>query len=153
VIDECQTGDSTPREENVQHLGWIQGVVSRLASNSFLIKGWALTVAAATFGFAVNRTDWRITMLGVLILGGFWYLDSFFLQQERLFRMLFDKVRTDTHSVSRFEMDITPFRRERRGKRASAFFSSTLVNFYGMLVAIGVATIVLAYSFPAPTRP
>ena len=39
------------RQENVKHLELIQAIITRLASNSFFIKGWALTVAAATFGF------------------------------------------------------------------------------------------------------
>ncbi|MDD5007970.1 MAG: hypothetical protein PHU49_09535 [Syntrophorhabdaceae bacterium] len=36
------------------HLGMIQGVVNRLSSNSFLLKGWSVVLASAMFAFAAK---------------------------------------------------------------------------------------------------
>src|SRR5687767_8412009 len=73
--------DEIERAENVKHLEMIQAIVSRLGSNSIFIKGWALTVAAAAFGFAVNRIDWRVAVFGSIIILGFWFLDAYYLRQ------------------------------------------------------------------------
>ena len=35
------------KEQVIKHLEIIQGVVNRLASNSFLIKGWSMTILSA----------------------------------------------------------------------------------------------------------
>lgn len=57
--------DEIARAENVKHLEMIQAVVTRLAGNSFLIKAWSISVAAAAYGIAVNRVDWRICLIVV----------------------------------------------------------------------------------------
>jgi hypothetical protein len=41
----------------LKHLEFIQAVITRLANDSFLRKGWALTVAGAFYGFAVKGTS------------------------------------------------------------------------------------------------
>lgn len=125
------------RQENVKHLEWIQAIINRLASNSFNIKAWCLTVAAAAYGIAVNRVDWRLSAIGLFVVAAFWFLDSYFLRQERLFRLLYDHVRSDARAVPRFSMHTTRF--QPRVSRWAAFFSTTLLSFYGMLVILGVA--------------
>ena len=47
----------------LKHLEFIQAVITRLANDSFLMKGWALTVAGAFYGFAVKGTSgkWRLS--------------------------------------------------------------------------------------------
>ncbi len=64
----------------LKHLEFIQAVIARLAGNSFLIKGWALTVTGAFYGFAVHGSDWRLAALGLLPALTFWGLDGYFLR-------------------------------------------------------------------------
>jgi hypothetical protein len=52
--------DGTPSDEfyhsdNHKHMDYVQAVIARLANNSFLMKGWALTISSATLGFAVTQ--------------------------------------------------------------------------------------------------
>jgi hypothetical protein len=88
----------------LKHLEFIQAVIARLAGNSFLIKGWALTVTGAFYGFAVHGSDWRLAALGLLPAMTFWGLDGYFLRQERLFRSLYNAVRKDDGGVDAFCM-------------------------------------------------
>lgn len=137
--------DEIARAENVKHLEMIQAIVARLGGNSFLIKAWSISVSAAAYGIAVNRLDWRICAIGTLAVVAFWVLDSYFLRQERIFRLLYDYVRVDIRSVPRFSMSIGRFRP--RVHRRAVFFSVTLVALYGSLTAIGIAlTIISALS-------
>lgn len=75
-------------DDHRKHLEFIQGVVTRLANNQFLIKGWSLTVAAAVYGYAATHRAWAVALIGIVVSAGFWALDAYFLRQERLFRFL-----------------------------------------------------------------
>jgi hypothetical protein len=132
------------REENVKHLEMLQVIINRLASNSFLVKTWSITIATATYGIAVNRSDWRISSIGALAVSIFWIIDSYFLRQERLFRLLYDYVRSDIRAVPRFSMKTTRF--NRRVHRRAVFFSLTLWVLYGMLIAVGLALGFIVYA-------
>jgi hypothetical protein len=61
-------------DERIKHLELIQGVVARLANEAGLVRGVAITVAAAFFGFAAKSTSWRIAAVGLLSVGVFWGL-------------------------------------------------------------------------------
>ena len=39
-------------DKKINHLQMIQGVISRMASNSFALKGWAVTLVAGIFALA-----------------------------------------------------------------------------------------------------
>ena len=41
----------------IAHLQMIQAVITRMASNSFLIKGWSVTLVAALFALAAANTN------------------------------------------------------------------------------------------------
>jgi hypothetical protein len=92
----------------VKHLEFIQAVVTRLANDSFLMKGWALTVSGAIYGFAVNATSGPLAAIGLMPVAVFWGLDAYFLRQERLFRALYDRVRRRDPAVEPFSMNTGP---------------------------------------------
>jgi hypothetical protein len=135
-----ETDDQVAREENVKHLEWILGIVTRMGNNSMLIKGWSLTVAAASYGFSVNRLDWRLTLIGMITVLGFWGLDAYFLRQERLFRLLYDYVRSDIRAVSRFSMSVHRFVDRDAVQYVTVARSWTLLLFYGVLLVAGFVT-------------
>jgi hypothetical protein len=124
--------------ERIKHLELIQAVITRLAGNSFLIKGWALTLTAAFLGFGVTQDDATLAAAGVLPIIVFWLLDTYYLRAERLFRALYDEVRKG--KIEAFVMAATaehfigkPPRKEASWK--GAFGSKTLLGFYLPLAA------------------
>lgn len=86
-------GRSPLGEERIKHLEFIQAVINRMATNSFFVKGWVLTLAAGLLTVSASRLSWQIAVVGLVPLLCFWSLDGYFLQQERLFRHLYDDVR------------------------------------------------------------
>jgi hypothetical protein len=76
-----------------KHLATIQAIVSRMAGNSFEVRKWSVGVITAVLGFTVDKADWRLAALALVAALVFWYLDSFYLYQERNFRVLFERVR------------------------------------------------------------
>jgi hypothetical protein len=134
-----QSGLGTDR---LKHLELIQAVVSRLGTSSFLIKGWTLTIAAALFALLATRLSWQIALVGVIPVTAFWFLDALFLRNERLFRRLYDDARRTGTTVEPMSMDITPYRATTTWW--SAMFSDTLALFYGALLLVDLALVVVA---------
>ena len=82
------------KENVIKHLEMIQRIINRLGSNSFLVKGWSMTILAAGILFlAHSSTSEYIILTFTIPVVGFWILDGYFLHQERLFRDLYDKIR------------------------------------------------------------
>lgn len=67
------------------HLEMIQGVIARIAGNSFLLKGWSVTIAAALFALAARDSNSQFACIALLPSIVFWGLDAYYLRQERLF--------------------------------------------------------------------
>ena len=84
-------------ESKIKHLEMIQGIINRMASNSFYLKGWAVTLVAGIF--AISAKD-----IPILI---FWGLDSYYLQLERKYRNLYKKVSQLKENEIDFSMTIT----------------------------------------------
>jgi hypothetical protein len=125
-------------EESVlKHLEFIQAIVTRLANNSFLLKGWALTVAGVFYGFATKGTSWKVAAIGLMPVVIFWGLDGYFLRQERLFRRLYDCVRRRDPSVEPFSMN-TSVCAGGVPSWGRTLFSRTLSPFYGPIFVIGI---------------
>jgi len=41
--------ENNPGDDKRKHVEFIQAAIARMAGNSFVIKGWSLTIAAADF--------------------------------------------------------------------------------------------------------
>ena len=70
--------------KQIAHLGFIQGVINRMGSNSFLLKGWSITLVAACFALAAKDAERKFLLLAYFPVFMFWVLDGYFLYQERL---------------------------------------------------------------------
>ncbi|MER7112849.1 hypothetical protein ABT332_00015 [Saccharomonospora azurea] len=119
----------------VKHLEMVQAVISRLASNSFLIKGWALTATGVFYGLAVNKSSWNFALLGAVAALMFWFLDSYYLRQERLYRRLYESVRSQDGKVPHYSLNASGY--QKRETRTKSFFSTTLVSLYSMVSGLG----------------
>lgn len=140
-------------ERVVKHLEFIQGVVDRLGRNSFLLKGWSMTVLVAGALLMMRlRPDQSLFASTLLIpVFGFWLLDAYFLRQERLFRAEYDRVRQQDETD--FAMNPMQHKHKPKHSRSAAFFSETLVVFYGieiLFVAFLVGFSLWTASNPTP---
>ena len=142
-------------EEKIKHLEFIQGVINRMAGNSFLLKGWSLTLVSALIALGTKDTRPEFVILALLPAVAFWILDGYFLRQERLFRKLYDKIRLQNGDAN-FSMDTQEFMRlpctpkaNNDGKVSNILgvcFSLTLICFHGaILLAVILMYIVLKF--------
>jgi hypothetical protein len=117
-------------EDKQKHLEFAQGVINRMGQNSFLIKGWTVTLVSALFALAAKDANQKFVIVAYFPTLVFWLLDGYFLYQERLFRKLFDHVRKEKSAdfslnTKSFDKGITDW--------ASAALSKTVVLFYGII--------------------
>lgn len=126
-------------ERKVKHLEFIQGVVNRLSTNSFLLKGWSVVLVAALLGLGTQEETAELVYLALLPVLVLWGLDGYFLWQERLYRLLYDFVREKDEESIDFSMNPKPIMGEDKGWHR-AVFSRTLVTFHGVLI-IAIAVV------------
>ncbi len=122
-------------EEKIAHLGFIQGIITRMGNNSFLIKGWAVTLIAAIFALAAKDANAKFVYLALFPVIVFWGLDAFFLRQEKLYRELYKKVANDTIPSKNFTLDASDFEKDVPNLLCIAT-SKTLLPYYGAISAL-----------------
>ncbi len=144
----------------IKHLEMIQAVISRLAGNGFLMKGWAVAVAGVFFGFAVNKDSWQLSLVAMLPTSVFWGLDAYLLRAERMFRELYRQVAFEHGSVRPFDMAATTkdFIKSAPTKTSgywrTLFGRPILTVFYGgLLVAALLVLLIVASTDPAVPHP
>ncbi len=125
--------------DRIKHLEFIQAAITRFSTSSFLIKGWALTIAAAIFAVLANQLNVAIAVSGLVPVLAFWFLDGYFLWQERLFRCLYDDVRKPDSNIEPMSMSTASYSNAKTWRAAA--FSATLVLFYGGLAVIDLGLI------------
>lgn len=125
---------------NDKHLALVQGVINRLAGNSFALKGWSVTLVSALLALAAKDAGTRLVAIALLPTLTFWGLDGYFLAQERLFRRLYARLIDPNEQVPAFSMKTEPFT---PAVWTEATFSRTLLIFHGAILATVLG--VLAY--------
>lgn len=134
-------------QDKLKHLEFIQNVITRMNTNSFQIKGLTITIVAALA--AVFASTQKISFILIAIPPAiiFWFLDAFYLQQERKFRGVYNDVAgiTDNIKIKPFEMPINKYT---GGKYCyfNVFKSKTIFLFYfPIIVLLVLAVLILLY--------
>ena len=98
-------------ENKYKHMDYIQSAISRMASNSFYLKGWNVTIIAAIVALSFKESDWRIYACALALNIVFWVLDAYYLKQEKLFRELYNKVsKISDDNLVDFSMNTSEFK-------------------------------------------
>lgn len=132
IIDEQLSAD------RIKHLEFIQSVIGRLGGNSFLIKGWSLTLAGILLAMAMDQQRWTIALVCLVPATAFWMLDGYLLYQERLFRLLYDDARRGDSPVELFSLNPRPYRY--RGGWTRTTLSVSMLLCHGPVVVACTAT-------------
>jgi hypothetical protein len=123
----------------LETIGTIQHIINRMATNSFIIKGW--TVAVLGIIFLLSGT-WYQALIAVFAVLMFWYLDAYFLRQKKMYRALYNEIVENKLNIGDEFFGIRTARCEagievpRSGK---LMLSKTLLIFYGSILALACA--------------
>ncbi len=122
-------------EAKLKHLEMTQGIVNRMAGNSFLLKGWSVTLISALFALAAKDSNQLFLYLAYFPCVAFWSLDGYFLWQERMYRKLYQEVAKKSEEAIDFDMNATKFKDEVE-PWLSVCFSTTLKLFHGIIFGV-----------------
>jgi hypothetical protein len=126
-----------------------QNIINRMGTNSFLIKGWAITLIVASLLLGGASYYPYVAFLPWLM---FWYLDAYFLRVEKLYRKLYSWLIKNRETNQEYLLDMDKSNLEKRfGKETPSLlrvmFSLTLIIFYGLLLVVIIATILANHGF------
>lgn len=129
-------------DAKLKHLDLIQGVINRMGSNSFLFKGWSITLIAAISAFAAKNTNPALMTVPVVSTILFWAIDGYYLMLERAFRNIYNKVRLMPESE--IDFDLTPSRSDKSFKMwLRTLIRPVLVLFYGVVLIMLIILILI----------
>lgn len=130
-------------EKLAKHIELLQGVINRMAGNSFLLKGWSVTLVAALFALAAQGADPSYALVGLLPGSVFWGLDAFYLRQEHLFQKLYEAVRRGELDSDRYCMNTQPYSAHVQSVWRTAWSCSVAWLHGAVVAAVLVVTAVL----------
>ena len=93
-------------DNKLKHLEFIQNVIVRMNNESIQLKTWTILLVVGVLTLAEKRGGWFIILCALLPTGLFWVLNRNVLKTERLYRKLYDIVRTKDAKDIDFSMDI-----------------------------------------------
>jgi hypothetical protein len=128
----------------IAHMQMIQGVITRMAGNSFALKtlAVALTTGVVALLGAVQKPSFFYISAGVLPIAIFWWLDARYLQLERLYRRLYDDVRLGT-MTDNFGMDTRPYRDQEASVHSIAWTWSVAGIYVALLTVLGIVEVTM----------
>ena len=143
------------RQETVKHFEFIQAVITRLAGNSFLLKGWNVTISAALFALAGAGTKPVLVLVALFPTVTFWGLDAYYLREERLFRALYDDLRLSSINGNQSGVETFSLSTEKYKSQVPSWFqtlwSPTVFAFHGGIVAAILCAILVIWLIPVKT--
>jgi len=125
-------------DNKIKHLELIQNIVTRMNGNSFQIKSWTITLVSAIFAIYATSPNSYFILVSSFPAIMFWFLDAYYLQQERKFRGLYNDVAGVTEkpqAIKLFEMRPDLYVEEKHGF-FNVFKSGTVAGLYAPLTGI-----------------
>ena len=127
--------------KKIKHLEMIQAIITRMAQNSFMIKGWALTLVVAMVAFVPKTAGLFVPIVLVPILI-FALLDAYYLRLERRYRKLYDIVSKKEDAEIDFELKITKECQDRNTSLLNCIFSRSILFYYVPILCVSVGIII-----------
>lgn len=143
-MEEEHRKDLTLVEKRIKHLEMIQAIITRMASNSFALKGWAVTLVAGIFALSSKEADKLYFLIAYVPIIIFWGLDTYYLRQERLFRCLYNSVRVKSDTEIDFCMNTSEFK-SNETQYQNCLLSTTEIWFYLPLALLSTGVIIITY--------
>ncbi|MFS9243403.1 hypothetical protein [Streptococcus infantis] len=124
------------KESKLKHIDIVQSTITRMAQNSFAIKGWTITILVGLFVFVQNEKFKHNIFIYLIPIIFFWLLDSYYLWQERLFRKLYNDIIVNVTEESDLSMNIVQYKN-------TVKFCSSLFSLSEIMVYLPLSLIVL----------
>lgn len=135
------------KDELFKEIDLLQNCINRMAQNSFMLKGWALTIFAGVTAFTKGENFSNpITLVCTTIIPFvcFWILDTFFLRTEKKYRKMYEDMltkRKENNTEGQYELNPKTIKVDGFLK---VMFSFTLAVFYGIPLFASILLLVIS---------
>jgi len=129
-------------EKKLKHLDFLQLTITRMNVNSFLVKGWAVTIVAALCALSATKGQPAFAGITFAVVLIFWILDGYYLSLERQYRKLYDEVRTKSEDAIDFNMNASEYNHGTCSWLHS-IFAFTLCFFYFTVCCLTIIAVII----------
>ena len=130
-----------------KHLEFIQNIINRMSNNSFLLKGWNVTVSSAILALVISNPNPLFAIVALLSSLSFWGLDAYYLRQERLFRSLYDDLRVSATAKKTKKVEVFSLDTHKYESQVPSWFrtlwSKSIFWLHGVVVAVIILAVTL----------
>ncbi len=132
-------------DTQLKHLDYVENAITRMANNSFKMKGWMLTIVSALLAIYASKEKTGYLIIALCPILTFWGLDAYYLQLERKFRKLYEEIVNDAiaktnkqnssaqqNQLKLMDMSLKKYNE----KYASALFSASIWPLYVVCIII-----------------
>jgi len=118
----------------IEEVKVVQDIIKRMASNSFSVKTWSITLIVITL---ILRGDSNHVYIAFFPLFAFWFLDAYYLQQERLFREVYKWIVSYRLENDDKIFEINPQKfKDKVDSILEIMLSISIVPFYGSILIL-----------------
>ena len=128
----------------IKHLEMIQSIVSRMATNSFALKGWAVTLVVGIFAISAKESNSMFFILVYLPIIIFCLLDSYYLQLERKYRDLYSRTLDVELNEIDFKLKVDESDKTKETTYWQCLLSGTEFCFYVPIAVLVLIVIIIA---------
>lgn len=128
-------------EVKIKQLEMLQAVINRMASNSFVFKGWSVTIIAGLSAFATSDSSKKLLLVAFLATLLLWAVDAYYLSLERQYRLLYEKRAKQKPKEISLSMKLPEYSKLKSWLKA--LFAPVLLGFYGAASVLIVVTVIL----------
>ena len=134
-------------EAFTKHLEFIQNIINRMSNNSFLLKGWNVTVSSAILALIISNPNPLFAVVALFSSLSFWGLDAYYLRQERLFRSLYDDLRIGATTKKIKKVEAFSLDTDKYNAQVPSWFrtlwSGSIFWLHGVVVIVIVLAVIL----------
>lgn len=138
--------EKTPESESIKiaHLTLLQGVITRMGSNSFTLKALSASFGSAAVAVmaTVDKPSIYYAISALIPILIFWLMDAQYLRYERAYRKLFDKVRRG-EEVDAYDLNAAPFMGNFSAVLRLAFTWSVALFYIAILTGFAVVAVLI----------
>lgn len=134
-------------DDKIVHLQLIQGVIDRMATSAAIYKGFVATIVTGIAAISFTDVRSRVLLVAFLPVICFLAMDTYYLQLEKKYRILYEKVRTETIIP---DFALNPYCTDDELKKNHATVwdclrSPSIRMFYGPIIVLADVVLVLNY--------
>jgi hypothetical protein len=140
-------------EAFTKHLEFIQNIINRMSNNSFILKGWNVTISTAILALLVGIPNPLFIVIALFSSLAFWGLDAYYLREERLFRLLYEDLQRSMITKKTKKIELFDLSTKKYELQVPSWFrtlwSKSILGLHGVVVAVIIIAVVLLLSLPS----